>query len=170
MFVNDDDEILDLVDENDNIIGRIKRSDAYAADLHNFRVINVFLQNKEGQLWIPRRTACKKLYPLYLDASVGGHVSSGETYEQAFIRESQEEIGIDIRNFKYQDLGQFVPHKHGVSAFMHVYTFFYHKVHTFNEEDFVEYFWLTPAELKIRLQKGDHAKTDLPILLDLIQL
>jgi len=54
------DELLDLVDRNDKVIGREKRSIVYAKRLSNFRVINAFIRNSQGELWIPRRTAVKK--------------------------------------------------------------------------------------------------------------
>lgn len=42
------DENLDLVDENDNVIGQKKRSEIYAENFSNFRVINVFIINSQG--------------------------------------------------------------------------------------------------------------------------
>lgn len=161
------EEILDLVDNEDTVIGTLERSKVHAADLHNFRVINAFLINDAGKLWIPRRTADKSLFPLHLDVSVGGHVSSGETYEIAFRREMREEVGLDLDNLVYEDLGLLFPHTHGVSAFMHVYKFFYNNVPPYNKKDFVEYFWLTPSELKNLIKNGDdQAKGDLSLLLE----
>ena len=56
-----DDEILDVVDRNDNIIGQKKRSEMHKED-SNFRAINVFLLNTRGQMWIPRRAAHKMVF------------------------------------------------------------------------------------------------------------
>lgn len=161
-----DDEVLDLVNESDEVIGSLERSKVYAANMHNFRVINAFLINEKGELWIPRRTASKRLFPLCLDVSVGGHVSAGESYDQAFEREMKEEIGLSLNDLEYEDLGLLVPHKHNVSAFMHVYKFFYNQVPPFNHNDFVEYYWLTPSELVKKMKNGDKAKGDIPLLLD----
>lgn len=44
------EEILDLVDRDDNVIGKLARDKVYAAGLSNFRVINGFLINQQGQL------------------------------------------------------------------------------------------------------------------------
>ena len=77
------DEMLDLVDENDCVIGTARRSEVYAKELRNIRVVNAFVINSKGELWIPRRTAHKRSYPSCLDMSMGGHVESGETYEEA---------------------------------------------------------------------------------------
>ncbi|MDZ4286214.1 MAG: NUDIX hydrolase, partial [Candidatus Sungbacteria bacterium] len=65
------DEFLDIVDENDNVIGTKKRSEVYAEHLSNFRVVNAFVRNSKGELWIPRRSADKRIFPLCLDMSMG---------------------------------------------------------------------------------------------------
>ena len=156
------DELLDLVNDNDMVIGCAFRSEIYAKKKNNFRVVNLFIENSAGQLWIPRRTAVKKIYPLGLDASMGGHVACGETYAQALARELKEELDIDLAMATYQFLGHLTPHQHDVSAFMQVYKIAQDTVPHFNTNDFVEYYWLSPQELLARLNNGDTAKSDLP--------
>ena len=77
--------------------------------------------------------------------SMGGHVSSGETYLQAFKRELKEELNIDASSVKYKILGHLTPKNSGVSAFMTVYEVEAERVN-YNKNDFVEYFWLTPQQ------------------------
>lgn len=159
------DEMLDLVDGNDVVIGSKKRSEIYAERLSNFRVINAFIKNSEGKLWIPRRTATKRIFPLCLDVSVGGHVESGETYEDAFARETEEELGIIITDISFGLLGHLTPHQDNVSAFMNVYEIWSDETPTYNQKDFVEYYWLTAPEVFDRLTQGDISKGDLPKLI-----
>lgn len=158
---HDSDELLDLVDEQDRVIGIWSRSEIYREGLKNFRVVNAFLINDAGQLWIPRRSAKKRIFPLCLDMSVGGHVISGETYEEAFRRELLEELRIDLDEVGWKDLGQLTPHEHGVSAFMHVYEIHSNHSPDYNRDDFVEFFWMTPQEVLKRIEDGDGAKDDL---------
>lgn len=158
-----EDELLDLVDDNDNVIGTQWRSHVHANNLHHFRVINAFVVNDEGKLWIPRRAPNKRLFPNGLDMSVGGHVEAGEGYEPTFRRETQEELGIDIDTVPWKDLGTLTPHQ-GANAFMHVYEIRLNEVPNYNPDDFTEYFWLTPRELIERINAGEYAKGDLPIL------
>lgn len=158
------DEILDVVSENDEVIRQEKRSIIYQQKLL-FRVINAFICNAEKKLWIPRRHPNKKLFPLHLDCSVGGHVMSGEDYQTAFIRETQEELNIDITKMTFKKIAQLAPSVHGTSAFMWVYIIYSDDTPPFNKEDFIEYYWMTPHEISIRLMNGDKAKGDLiPIL------
>lgn len=161
------DEILDLVDENDQVIGAKKRSEVYAEGLSNFRVINAFIINDKGELWIPRRAAGKKIYPLCLDMSVGGHVESGETYDYSFKRETQEELNIDIDTVPYRLLGHLSPAKDNVSAHMNVYEIRTNEAPDFNPTDFTEYYWLTPQAFFERVAQGEQMKSDLPKLVEI---
>ncbi len=156
------DEYLDLVDKQDNVIGKKLRSEVYAENLNNFRVINAFVVNSKGQIWIPRRSANKRIFPLCLDMSVGGHVESGELYDESFRRETVEELNIDIKDVKYRLLGKLTPDSDGVSAFMNVYEISLDEDPKYNTDDFVEYFWLTPDEVLKRIEEGDKCKSDLP--------
>ncbi|MCD0168258.1 NUDIX domain-containing protein [Deinococcus sp. 23YEL01] len=158
-------EWLDLVNDHDEVIGAVTREDAYARGL-TFRVINAFLINRAGQLWIPRRTAHKRLFPGCLDMSVGGHVERGETYEQAFRRETQEELNLNMDDLPWQQIASFGP-RDGLSAFMHVYELRRDDPPAFNPDDFSSAQWLTPPELIRRIEQGDPAKGDLKRLVQL---
>lgn len=159
------DEILDIVSLNDEVIGQEKRSIIYAKNLSCFRVINGFICNSEKKLWIPRRHPQKKLFPLYLDASVGGHVAAGETYQDAFIRETKEELGLDVSNHSYSTIARLTPHEHKTSAFMWVYIIRSNETPSYNKNDFVGFEWLSPEEIFQKLASGDNVKSDLiPIL------
>ncbi len=159
------DEYLDLVNEADEVISKKLRSEVYAEHLSNFRVINAFVVNSKGELWIPRRAADKRIFPLCLDMSVGGHVESGETYDQTFKRETQEELNIDTDKVEYKLLGHLTPQKDNVSAFMQVYEIKMEDTPSYNLEDFIEYFWLTPGDFFKRLAQGEKTKGDLPTLI-----
>jgi isopentenyldiphosphate isomerase len=159
------DEYLDLVNEKDEVIGKKLRSEVYAKHLSNFRVINAFVINSKGELWIPRRTADKRIFPLCLDMGVGGHVESGETYGQTFKRETQEELNIDTDKVEYKFLGHLTPHKDKVSAFMNVYEIKMEQAPDYNKSDFTESFWLTPQDFFKRLIQGEKTKGDLPTLI-----
>lgn len=148
------EEYLDLVDENDVVIDKKKRSDVYAEGLSNFRVVNVFIKNSKGELWIPRRAANKRIFPLALDMSMGGHVDSGETYDEAFRRETEEELRMDMRQIPYRLLGHLTPHHDDVAAFMNVYEITMDDVPPYDPNEFTEWFWLTPGEVIKRIKNG----------------
>ena len=76
-----DDEILDLVDRDDNVIGTINRMDydrMVAENLGYLRAVHLFILNSRGQIFVPIRTADKTVAPNGCDYSAGGHVGTGE--------------------------------------------------------------------------------------------
>jgi isopentenyldiphosphate isomerase len=58
------------------------------------RAITILVYNKEGKLFLTKRSSNKYRYPLYWDFSVGGMVNSEEDYITVAIRELKEELGI----------------------------------------------------------------------------
>lgn len=158
------DELLDLVNEHDQVVETMFRSEVYSQKKRNFRVVNAFIMNNQGELWIPRRTSNKRIFPLCLDASMGGHVAAGETYDEAFKRELHEELGLVADTCNYEMIHRLNPHQHKTSAFMNVYLIKSEEVPKYNTQDFCEYFWLKPEQLLEKLAAGDASKGDLPIM------
>lgn len=90
-----DSEYLDIVDENDKVIGKDTRKNIYIKGLeHNVRVVNIFIFNSEGKLLLPKRSMNRKIFPGCFDFSCGEHVVSGEDYYGAAKRGLEEELGI----------------------------------------------------------------------------
>lgn len=154
------EEWLDLVDENDQVIGRKLRTEVHAEKLHNYRAINVFIRNSKGELWIPRRTAHKQLYPLGLDFSCAGHVESGDTYEHTLKKEVMEELNIDTDAERVRFLGKTTP-KDGTSCFQMNYEIARDEAPQYNTDDFIDAYWWTPEEVIRRIEGGDYAKSSL---------
>ncbi|GAA5503417.1 nudix hydrolase DR_0079 [Deinococcus xinjiangensis] len=162
-------EWLDLVNEQDEVIGRVTRDEAWEKRL-SVRVVNAFLVNSRGELWIPRRTAHKKMFPNSLDMSVGGHVESGEDYLSCFKREVKEELNLDVNALDWREIASFSPFNTSLSAFMRVYEIRSDLDPDYNPDDFTEAFWLTPAQVLERIAGGDPAKGDLAELVRLCYL
>jgi isopentenyl-diphosphate delta-isomerase type 1 len=89
-----DNEILEVVDADDNVIGRATRSEIHQRGLTH-RAVHIFLFNSAGDIYVQRRSAIKDRFPRRLDSSAAGHVDPGESYEQSARRELEEELGIE---------------------------------------------------------------------------
>lgn len=164
------EEILDLVNESDEVIGSLSRKEVYAQGLRNYRVIHAFIVNTEGKLWIPRRVSSKKLYPNGLDYSIAGHVESGETYVEGLIKEASEEVGLDLNLVPYKEIGRFNPFQNEVHCFQRVYEIQADEVPNYNREDFSGFEWLTPQEVIGRYENGEVGKEDIPEVIKLCYL
>jgi len=160
----DQDEWLDLVNDTDMVIGKKLRSEVHAAGLHNYRAINLFLRNSTGELWIPRRTAHKKLHPLALDYSCAGHVQSGDTYEGTLKKEVMEELNMNTDEYDVRVLGKSTPQE-GYSCFAMNYEIRTDTAPDYNPEDFIEAAWRVPKEVVRAIEAGDKAKTSLAPLI-----
>ena len=88
-----DDEIFDVVDERDQVIGRERRAEVHARDLRH-RAVHVFVRNKYGEILLQKRSRLKDKHPGVWDSSASGHLDSGEEYDHCATRELEEELGI----------------------------------------------------------------------------
>ena len=162
------DELLDIVDVQDQVIGTMLRSQVYEKKMFkSIRSSWLMIKNQDGKLWIPRRSSRKKVLPNFLDGSVVGHVSSGETYEQTLIRETQEEINLDITNLPYKKLGKLNPNKDNSFCFSMVYELQVHNSFSlnYNKDDFSEFFWLSPKEIFQKIKQGEKVKDTVQVVL-----
>jgi len=129
------DEYLDVVDGNDRVIGKKLRSELIKSGQKNYRVVNIFLFNPKGEVWLPRRTKDKRYFPNCYDFSCGEHLMPGEDYEEAALRGLKEELNIELPKEELLFLGKLTP-KDGVSSFMKVYKVLVDKEPQYNKGDF----------------------------------
>ncbi len=86
------DELLDIVDGEDRVIGRASRREVHAdGSLH--RAVHLFMVNDRNQILLQRRSQWKADWPGRWDSSVSGHVTAGCGYDETVFREAEEEIG-----------------------------------------------------------------------------
>ena len=90
------DEVFDVVDEHDRVIGREYRRETHRRRLRH-RAIHIFWLRSDGRLCLQRRSYAKDNAPGLLSTSCAGHVDSGEDYLTAAVRELREELGVTVR-------------------------------------------------------------------------
>jgi isopentenyldiphosphate isomerase len=94
------DELIDIFDENDNLVGRAMKSEAWVKGWWH-RGARVLIYNSRGEIFTQLRSVTKELHPGKWDVGVAGHVGAGESYISAALRETAEEAGL---NFCENDL------------------------------------------------------------------
>jgi len=91
------DEYLDLVDENNTLIGKKKlRSEVHTTGLWH-RTVHIYIFrkiNEEIEFLIHLRAKNKDLHPNCWDARFGGHIKSGGSIKDGIKSELMEEIGL----------------------------------------------------------------------------
>ncbi len=94
-----EDELVDVVDAADRVVGRAARS---MVRVHNLwhRACFVVALDAEGRVFVHLRTATKDVFPSYYDVTVGGVVGAGESYRGAADREVREELGVEARDLE----------------------------------------------------------------------
>jgi 16S rRNA (adenine1518-N6/adenine1519-N6)-dimethyltransferase len=101
------EEIFDVVDANDQVIGTATRAEVHAQKLTH-RAVHVFVFNKRGDLLLQKRSLLKDMCPGLWDSSVSGHLDAGESYEAAAVRELEEEMGITTETTP-EEIARIVP-------------------------------------------------------------
>jgi len=89
------EEIFDVVNEQDEVIGRQPRSEVHRLGLLH-RATHVLVFNARGQVFLQKRSMRKDRQPGVWDSSASGHVDSGEDYDACAVRELREEIGLRL--------------------------------------------------------------------------
>lgn len=65
------------------------------------KIAAIILENDDGELLLYLRDNKPTIpFPDHWDL-IGGHVEEGETPEQALVREVKEELGIDLKDYKF---------------------------------------------------------------------
>jgi len=90
------EELVDVVDLDDHAIGVRPLAECKQKGLLH-RAVAVLLFDSEERLLIQRRSSRKDWMAGYWDLSSTGHVKAGESYQEAAVRELQEELGVSCQ-------------------------------------------------------------------------
>jgi 16S rRNA (adenine1518-N6/adenine1519-N6)-dimethyltransferase len=88
-------EMFDVVNERNEVIQQLPRGEVHSRGLLH-RAVHVFVINVRGEIYLQKRSHLKDVSPLKWDSSAAGHLDVGESYAACAIRETREEIGIEI--------------------------------------------------------------------------
>lgn len=167
------EEILDLTDDNDIVIGQIEREEAEKQGLSlpgHVRAVDCFWVNSHSQIFIPVRLETKRIAPGGYDFSAAEHVQVGESYIDAIVRGFDEELNMKVEPSQFQELTKIDFKKLGVIPYFDT-IFLYRSDDTppYNPNDFSSHEWLTVDEVLHNIQNGHPAKKTLAIALETVK-
>ncbi len=140
------DEIFDTVDDTDNVIGALPRSEIHRRQLKH-RAIHIFWLRTDGKLALQRRSYAKDNSPGLLSSSCAGHVDSGETYLIAAVRELAEELGVKVKPEQLQEIDYAPAHAHLGQEFVRSYLLQGEFSLCLHRPEVDSLVWRTPTEL-----------------------
>src|SRR5690606_2272497 len=89
------DELFDVVNEQDEVVRQATRGEVHRQRwLH--RAVHVFVFDRQGRVFLQKRSMAKDTNPGCWSPSASGHVDAGEGYDEAALRELREEIGVEL--------------------------------------------------------------------------
>ncbi len=102
------DEFVNVIDENDRITDRSKPRSLIHRDGELHPTVHVWLIRRRDMgiyVLMQKRSSEKDIYPNLWDVSSAGHVRQGQEYGTTAIRETREELGLEITREKLEFLG-----------------------------------------------------------------
>lgn len=154
MTTDPQDEIFDIVDENDQIIGQATRHEAHQNPNLIHRVVHVWIINNKNQILIQQRSLTKDKAPGYWDISCGGHIKSGDSPEITVKRELKEELGINV---KCMFIKKYVEKFTDQAEMVNLYYAISNGPFKFNEEEITQLKFFSESETQ-KLINDPHSK------------
>ena len=169
-------EFFTLFNENGEPTGIIKERKAVHRDGDLHGAVHIWIIDKKQEklmVLLQKRSANKDSFPNCYDCSSAGHVSAGETFESAAIRELYEELSIEADRedftflFKQVVGGEYTfadkPFKNHEVNFVYLYDkpVDIEKLH-FQEEEISGLYWQDANEVLKLLKKGSNGKNEAP--------
>ena len=113
-------ELFYWVDEQDNVLGKITRSEAHSGSMKIHRTVVVLLYTLDKKkLLLQQRSLQKDLDPGQWSISAGGHVTFPNDYQDSAQRELLEELGVSLT---LESVGKFLIATPAQREITHIYT------------------------------------------------
>ncbi len=146
------EEILPLVDEKGKIIGQAPRSQVHNGSKLLHPVVHMHVISAGKAILLQKRSETKLIQPGKWDMAVGGHISMGETLEQALKREAYEEIG--LTGFTAKLLKVYSWKSEVESELVYLFVTFDHKNYRIHSNEVEEARFWTKKQIGNQIGKG----------------
>ena len=150
-------ELIDIVDENNMPTGAKKpRGEIHGVAPAWHRVTHIWIANKNGEILCQLRSRTKDSNPGKWQSFFGGHLKSGQTYEDNALEELREEIGLNVRRKELVPLH--VRKSEAAKHFAQIFTLQWggnlQNLH-FDDDEVEQVAWFTPEKLQEAVARGE---------------
>lgn len=146
-----DQEMLPLVEPSGLVYGQATRAYCHSGAKVLHPVVHLHIIDREGRIYLQKRSMEKDLLPGYWDTAVGGHVTYGEYALEALYREAGEELGLQA--FNPVPIGTNIWETERDREFVFVYAMVGHPDLAPDNAEVTEGRWWTPAQLEAAMGK-----------------
>lgn len=146
-MTNNGEEWIDIVDEENQVIGQTTRSAMRENNLRH-RACYIVVHDGIDQILVQRRTKTKDFYPDWLDLCAGGVVKKGEGNLASARREAEEELG--IADVPFAEHGDFYFEAEDCHVWGSLFSCVYHGPFALQAEEIASVKWMTLDEIKSR--------------------
>lgn len=101
------EEYIDIIDEAGNPTGEVRTYAKVHREGLRHRTAHIWIVDGAENILLQKRSASMRFFPNHWDATVGGHIDSGETSKEAALREMREEIGLQVPESAFVPIGSF---------------------------------------------------------------
>lgn len=163
------DELVDIVDEADRVIGVATRREVRARVLKH-RCVSIVVRSSAGAVLIHRRSERKDVWPGFWDFCAGGVLAAGEGWENAARRELAEELGVELGPADaLAFVGSATYRDASVDEIAHLYAVTHDGPFSFNDGEVVEAFFVSLDELALRLRRDRFVPDSVALVWPLIR-
>ena len=157
-------EFLDYVNDRDEVIGSAPRSEVYEKRLLH-RIVHVLVFNKNRELALQRSSDNKEFCPGHWGTSAGGHVQSGEAYQEAALRELEEELEVTLPlEFMFKDF--YEDAQRGLRKILVTFKTSYNGPFLINKNEVQDIHFFSLNKIQEMINDGEKFHTELLFLLE----
>ena len=145
-------EMLPLIEPDGIVYGQAPRAWCHSGTSTLHPVVHLQIMDREGNVYLQKRSMIKNRWPGRWDMAVGGHVSYGERILETLYREAAEELGLVEFNPSY--LGSYIFETKRDRELVVVFAFIGHPNLNPDNAEVAEGRWWTQAEIDASLGKN----------------
>ncbi|MGC8744718.1 MAG: NUDIX hydrolase [Verrucomicrobiia bacterium] len=143
------EEIYNVVDENDAVIGTASRTEIHRLGLKH-RAVHILIFNSKGEVFLQKRSMKKDRCPGTWDSSASGHLDKGESYDDAAMRELKEELGVTGK-IELKKRLKLEASQETDNEFVWIYTGLYNGEFNLNQDEISDGQWFYPDQIEKNL-------------------